>query len=270
LQFWLLYSSLESRCLNPADRANIQIGLDTLFRIEKFKTPSNLNEELEQSFGNIATEISHFNKISNTIRRASKKGQIIKTSGFKIKDNDGNDLEPLLLGHFEHYIRDRFLDITQVIREGFTHAMLLRRKRILYRRYRQGSTAIKPPNIASKASITFPVGQETVNSTEVKLKKDNNHIAVTTTTSSHTKGAMTLHPEQFRMAASTPSFVSTSKMIAFGSHEALNFPPAPGFAAKRKHKQLKEQRLTEYRAVLEAGEEASLATAKYNNVLAEI
>jgi len=63
----------------------------------------------------VATEISFLNKVSNTIRRASNEVQILKASSFQIKDDEGNDMEPLLLTHFEHYIGGRFPNINNTI-----------------------------------------------------------------------------------------------------------------------------------------------------------
>ncbi|RSM12538.1 hypothetical protein CEP52_002366 [Fusarium oligoseptatum] len=54
--------------------------------------PSTTNDRLAQSFLDIAAEISRLNKISNTIRRASKDTQVLKASNFQIKDDDGENV----------------------------------------------------------------------------------------------------------------------------------------------------------------------------------
>ncbi|KAH8586928.1 hypothetical protein B0O99DRAFT_695020 [Bisporella sp. PMI_857] len=211
-------------------------------------------EALERCFGDIATEISRLNKMSNTIQRASKEAQILKASDFRIKDDDGYDVEPLLLGHFERYIRDRFPNISNTIQERLACAMLLRRKRILYRRHRQGKMAPRPQKEVLKASIILPAARPTVPLAQGNPQQDDGQVvavAATTVVPSQIKSATTLLPEKFKTAASSPSVISASKTVALGNHEALNFPPAPGLAAKRKYEQLKSQRLAVHQTVLD-------------------
>ncbi|KAJ4248535.1 hypothetical protein NW757_008183 [Fusarium falciforme] len=47
------------------------------------------------------------------------------------------------------------------------------------------------------------------------------------------------------MVSSSPSVVSASRTIASGKHQVLAYPPAPGFAAKRRYEKLKSQRMIE-------------------------
>ncbi|TQN69463.1 Fatty acid oxidation complex subunit alpha [Colletotrichum shisoi] len=68
------------------------------------------SEGLKQSFAHIGAEISHLNKISNTIRKASKETHVQKATDFRIEDEDGNDVEPLLRRVFEHNVSDCFPD----------------------------------------------------------------------------------------------------------------------------------------------------------------
>ncbi|KAH6981610.1 hypothetical protein BKA56DRAFT_731124 [Ilyonectria sp. MPI-CAGE-AT-0026] len=227
------------------------------------------NERLERSFVDIATEISRLNKISNTIRSASKEAQIIKASDFQIID-DGNNVEPLLLGHFEHYIGDRFPNISESIQKRLARAMLLRRKRILHRRSRQGNTAIRPQKAVPEASITLPAAQPTVPSAEGNPKQDNGQIAAVAATiiaPSQIKSATTLAPNKFKIASSSPSIVSASKTVALANHEALVFPPAPGLAAKRKYEKLKSQRVADYCHEIELEEINSDGAEKLGELL---
>lgn len=222
------------------DRSNAHTDsnvLDVLGKAPETNAPSGPREALERPFGDIATEICRLNKISNTIRRASKEGEILKASSFQIKDDDGYDLEPFLLDLFENHIRDRFPNISETIQQRLARAMLLRRKRILHRRYRQGNTAIRPQKAVPEASITLPA---------VPLVQDGGQVAAvaaTTIVPSQIKSAITLLPDKFKMAASSPSVISASRTVALGNHEALNFPPAPWLAAKRKYERFKSQRL---------------------------
>jgi len=69
---------------------------------------------------------------------------------------------------------------------------------------------------------------------------------------SQTKTATTLAPETFQKVSSTPSFISQTKTIAFGNHEALVFPSPPGNRARRIYERSKAARLAPYTAALES------------------
>lgn len=129
------------------------------------------NERLEQCFVDITTEISCLNKALNTIRRASKEAQVLKVSDFQITDDDGNGVEPLLLGHFENHIGVRFPNISKIIQQRLARAMLFRQKRILYMRY-QGNAAIRPQKAIPKASTIFPAARPGEPSAHRDSKRD--------------------------------------------------------------------------------------------------
>ncbi|UPK95818.1 hypothetical protein LCI18_006753 [Fusarium solani-melongenae] len=208
------------------------------------------NDRLGQSFLDIAAEITRLNKISNTIRRASKDTQVLKASNFQIKDDEGENAEPLLLSHFGHHIGDWFPGISETIRQRLARAMLLRRKRILYRRHRQGNTSIRSENTIPQASVTLPDARPAAESSlQTASKKKGEKASVGRPTSkvapSQVKSATTLAPEKFKMVSSSPSVVSASRTIASGKHQVLTYPPAPGFAAKRRYEKLKSQRTIE-------------------------
>lgn len=196
--------------------------------------------------------------MSNMIRRASKETQMLKTKDFRIKDEDGNIVEPLLLDHFKRHIGDRFPTISDTIQQRLAEAMILRRRRILYRRQRQGNAAVQLQKITSKVSNILPGLEPIVPSAQANLpQQDNQNVtqAFPTFAPSQIKSATTLQPDKFKMAVSSPSVVSATVTIALGSHETLNFPVAPGTNAKRKYERLKEQRLKAYNDALNTLEE---------------
>lgn len=212
--------------------------------------PSDIQGQLRQSYIHIGSEISRLNKISNTIRRASRESQFEKANNFRITDEDGNNVESFLFTIFEHHINDRFPNINEGIRQRLVHAMLVRRKRILYRRHRQGIVAIQPQKIASKIAITLPPTTRTATSANGKVIQDNGKDLVISTfkaLSSVVQSATTLDPDKFKKASSSTSIVSSSKSVALDDHECVVFPPNPGIAIKRKYEQLRRQREDEYK-----------------------
>lgn len=212
------------------------------------------NKALERSFVDIATEIRHLNKISNIIRRASKEDHNSKAKDFQIRDDEGNNVEQELLGHFRRHIRDRFPKISDTIQQRLASAMVLRRKRILYRRHRQGNMAIRPQETVPEASVTLPSTPMNPLSVQRRTQRDKVPAAVVAPAifaPSRIESATTLATEKYKKAASTPSVVSASNTVALGSHDTLIFPPAPGFAAKRKYERLKSKRLAIHQDALD-------------------
>ncbi|KAF5984258.1 serine threonine phosphatase [Fusarium coicis] len=57
------------------------------------------NADFQQSMLDIAAEITRLNKISNTIRRASKHAQTLRAGDFTIKDDEGNDISKSICQH---------------------------------------------------------------------------------------------------------------------------------------------------------------------------
>ncbi|KAF4338103.1 serine threonine phosphatase [Fusarium beomiforme] len=203
------------------------------------------NESLQKALIDVAAEISRLNKISNTIRRASKETQALKASNFQIKDDEGNDVEDILLEHFRHHIGDRFPNLGETLQGRLARTMVVRRKRILYRRHRQGSTSIEPQKNVPENPVELPNAQLITSSEQDKTKSKSPKGTVSqpaTSTPSQVKSATTLAPEKFQRAAASPSVISASKTVALGNHEALVFPPAPGFALKKRYEQLKTRR----------------------------
>ncbi|KAK5992076.1 hypothetical protein PT974_05473 [Cladobotryum mycophilum] len=119
--------------------------------------PEAVDEKLSQSVREISRDISLLFKFSNTIRRASKESQnSIAATAFRIRDEDGNDVENFLQELFSRYIRDVFPDVSNEIKERLAKTMVLRRKRILYRRSRYGTPTIKIQQAQSQPLIASP------------------------------------------------------------------------------------------------------------------
>ncbi|KAL6835773.1 hypothetical protein J3E69DRAFT_373099 [Trichoderma sp. SZMC 28015] len=207
-----------------------------------------LDERLGKLLDYIAAEISHLNKMSNIIRKASQDSQNIQARDFHMTDEEGNDLQPILLSHYKRYIGEGFPTASVTIQQRLADAMILRRKRILYRRSRYGGTAIQLPKVENKVSLTLP-------DSLLQLEDKQKVIAP-----SQIKSATTLQPEKFKTAASSPSVVSTTMTVALGNHEALKFPTAPGLHAKRKYEQFKAEQLAAHHAMLGRADEPSSAT----------
>lgn len=123
--------------------------------------------------------------------------------------------------------------------------MLARRKRILYRRYRQGNTIIRL--------------QEQEVAHELVDKPDRTTIA-----QSQVMTATTLNSKKFKMAALNPSVVSSTKTVALINHQALVFPSAPGYVLKKKHDRIKNQHMIEFQHSIDSGLDRTHAEESLN------
>ncbi|KAI7773545.1 hypothetical protein LA080_010409 [Diaporthe eres] len=207
-----------------------------------------LDKSLNKSIRAAADQISLLNKLSNTIRRASKTTQNIQAaSSFQILDDEGNDAAGFMQKVFAHYVRDRFQATSEVIQQRLAATMVLRRKRVLYRRERYGDGPIGVEQVSSKPTVvaphreaTAPVSQHPGSGVQKRAESQRQSAIY-----SLTKSATTLAADHFRKAA-TPSVVSATKTVPLGSHEELSFPAAPLGAITMKVKQLSQQANSAY------------------------
>jgi hypothetical protein len=215
-----------------------------------------LSKSLERSYSDIAVEISHLNKMSNMIRRASKESQVLKIKNFQAKGEDQN-VERMLLNIFKRYINDKFPNASDIIQQRLAEAMVFRRKRILYWRYRQES-ATKLPKTGLDISSTLHELQTPVPPAQVDVPQEGKReteAAELVVAFSEIQSATTLQPDKFKKAAMSPS-IRSDKTIAVSGHEVLNFPTAPGANAKRKYEQLKKKRFAIHKVMLDKFNEA--------------
>ncbi|KAI1636334.1 hypothetical protein F4809DRAFT_650603 [Biscogniauxia mediterranea] len=212
---------------------------------------STVDEKFDQALRGIASEISLLHRFSNTIRRASKESQNHKAAeAFQIRDEHGNNVESFLKELFANHIRDRFPRVSDSIRQRLADSMLLRRKRILYRRSRYGKTSIRPQEVSYQPAITRPQAQPAMNLPREPSKPQVTVAPSQSAIQSVAQTATTLSPESFQKASS-PSVISTSKTVALSGHEHLRFPSAPYGGLLRKYNKLKKQLEEERIASLE-------------------
>ncbi|KAI4859353.1 hypothetical protein F4820DRAFT_453963 [Hypoxylon rubiginosum] len=241
-----------SRCLESLDSKESQKLDESLLEMDP---------KFDQSIRVIASEISLLHRFSNTIRRASKESQNHKAAeSYHIRDDEGNDAEPFLTELFSYHIRDQFPEVEEDICQRLAATMVLRRKRILYRRSRYGDTAIRTPQIPSQPQVTLPKVRPTVAVPEQPQESEQLQATVATSKSairSLAQSATTLALDDFHKA-SVPSVISVSKTVALSNHEDLVFPPAPLGRIERKYKELKKLRkeLLEKAGILVADGEA--------------
>ncbi|KAF4451008.1 hypothetical protein F53441_5955 [Fusarium austroafricanum] len=254
--------SLDSRLRESLDVRDAIIGLlETLkYRVETCsrilngvilqsaeKSIMEFPEEFSGALAELRDEISLLHRISNTIRRASKETQNVKAAQvFRIKDDEGNDAEPFLRQLFLNYVHDRFRGVSNAICQRLANSMLLRRKRILYRRNRYGKTAIRLPEVVAMPVISHPVQEPTGQTTQGPMKRRAVEAPARSSIQSTTRTATTLSPEKFRRAA-VPSVISMSKTVALSNADELCFPSPPIARLQNKYNEAKKKIETQCR-----------------------
>ncbi|KAI1461196.1 hypothetical protein F4805DRAFT_415028 [Annulohypoxylon moriforme] len=188
------------------------------------------NGDFERISDGISSQVGLLHELSNTIRKASRESQDVKAAAsFQIRDDEGNDMEDVLKVYFMRNLRDCFPDSSDSIRDRLATTMILRRKRILYRRSRYAVNPIKhtqpvtKPQIESQVVVPrqeTPDREQTFPSQAIKTGAEPSNIY------SVVQSATTLEPQNFQRA-SAPSLVSHVKSVDLGSHEELVFPPRP-------------------------------------------
>lgn len=190
-----------------------------------------MSEPLRQALNAVAEDIRLLYKLSNTIRRASAESHDVEaTTTFEITDADGNNLGQLFKDEFAApLLRMKFPDASERIRARLASAMLLRRRRILYRKSHQAAKPkiLRKPTAAETAKEP-PRAWETVavSDSNTESFKPSQSLPTRSRVLSQAHTATTLDPEKFHQA-STPSHVSTAESIPLTQDDELDFPPIP-------------------------------------------
>lgn len=130
--------------------------------------------------------------------------------------------------HLRHYflkaLHDRFPESSDSIRDRLCSTMLLRRKRILYRRKRYSAQPAALPLPASK-----PVATIEARPTQWKQeqRQETAQLAIPPSIIHSTTQSATILVSQDFQRASAPSVVSRTKTVDLSAHEDLFFPPIP-------------------------------------------
>lgn len=219
----------------------------------------------------VANDISLLYQLSNTIRRAGRESQNSKAASlFEIKDAEGNNIENLLEARFLHNLTDKFPGCDEKLRQRLAATILLRRKRILYRRFRRPKdTATRLPIVPEPEVRQIPgtdrslppieVHQQEMGPAETHtLKRKPSMVRSQART---TKTTTTLDAAKLQLP-SAPSVLSVAKTIPLNSHDDLVFPPPPRAAILEWFRKLKAIRRSRHEARLRALPNFELYTAQ--------
>jgi hypothetical protein len=190
------------------------------------------DQEIDTILSSLSASIDWLHRLANLVRRASTSRQNAKASTFLLKDDQGGDATPVLEKLFRYWIKRDFPNVADDFCERLISTMILRRRRILYRRSRQNKLALrtaerirKPQHLAApSASAGIEEKLRELPEAPVAPMQAPSGVASTQQT------ATTVEPQTYLQVKSTPSRVSGAKTIAMTSGIEEMIPPPPHIA----------------------------------------
>ncbi|KAL4903147.1 hypothetical protein BDW74DRAFT_156725 [Aspergillus multicolor] len=235
-----------------------RLGFNRPVQEFRHENPVSESESLGSLVSGMAEEITLMHQLSNTIRKASRDGQNEKAAtAFKILDDDGNDIGQCFMDHFAlEIIQRRFPGCDRGLQKRLAATMLLRRKRILYRRSRYMKAPSKtssapdklvpnPTTLQAGLEVPVPIPIPVAQASEPIIQKSRS------TASSRAVTATTLNLELWKRA-SAPSVISRAKTIDWTIVQQFDFPPPPLGPIQRKLRALKQQHVVEFETLIDS------------------
>lgn len=199
----------------------------------EFQTEPVGYEKIDAILSSLSTSMDWLHRLANMIRRASTSRQNANANTFPLKDAQGNDATLVLTQLFEFRIKRAFPKVAVDIKDRLVSTMLLRRRRILYRRSRQAKLAprpakpapkrVKPTHSAPYAVSRLDIPERMPHETKAPMPS----VRAPSGTASTQYTATTVEPEAYRRVVSTPSRVSEARTIAMPSDykDMIPWPP---------------------------------------------
>ncbi|KAH8199179.1 hypothetical protein TruAng_006648 [Truncatella angustata] len=195
-----------------------------------------LSHDVQRLIRRCADDIGLLHRLSNAIRKAGRENQNSKaSSSFEIEDADGNNFEGVLEGNFAHHLEDQLPGCEDKLRRRLAFTVVLRRRRILYRRSRFPGNSFSP--LIVKAEPTIRVAPLQPRSTILAPVEQQ---SVRNTVFSKAETTMTVDVEMLKPPAAA-SDVSMTQTIPLKSEHNLIFPPPLRGTIRERFQKTKER-----------------------------
>ncbi len=199
--------------------------------------PSSESWTDEELIRSIRQTIDWLHRLSNLVRKARFASQNEKAAAFVIRDEVGTDITESLRCCFQALIKRDCKDVDEALVDRLAQTMILRRKRILYRRERQRRWAL--PQIDKKRiklNVLIPVPpppqSQDVGMSHTEEETTADHEASATSPKSQTPGALStltvsvVERDKYLQQASR-SQISRATTAPFRPSEQRLVPPHP-------------------------------------------
>ncbi|OCL12400.1 hypothetical protein AOQ84DRAFT_437031 [Glonium stellatum] len=198
-------------------------------------TKSEILSPLQDRLRVIEQTVDKLFRFSIAIRKPSLAAQNLKADSRAIKDEEGNDISSNFELFAREFVRRRFPDAHPILQDRISKAMLLRRRRFVYRQRHQYKLENKGPS-ANVAKITRLWAQSQASyPTTLKAENESPHLAAIL--SNHKEEATVLSctsasafpRNRFRAdSVLAPSTKASTAIYAYGNHaDAVQIPPPP-------------------------------------------
>ncbi|KAL6899982.1 hypothetical protein GGI43DRAFT_54469 [Trichoderma evansii] len=189
--------------------------------------------DLQRAVESMAREIALLHDLTRTIRRASKKANDVEEAiSFRIEDEKGNNVEERLANYFAANIRHQFPRLSNIIRLRLAEAMVIRRRRIIYKRLRYPKDPTKTIQPTIQPIIQQPNSIQTEDTVIISQHAGRPEVMTHLKpmglfiSKSLDKIVTPVAPKSFQKAA-TPPVVSQLQAMSLRSHEDYAFPSPP-------------------------------------------
>lgn len=185
----------------------------------------------------IHVTIDWLHRLSNLVRKASFGSQNQRAARFPLQDEAGNDITECLAGIFKHLIKRECGDISDQILNRLAQTMIIRRRRVLYRRSRQKRWALQQetyrPRQLDLPTELPPVQESDEPSEDHEGSELTENVALEpekrATVAPSGLTVTTLNQQEYKKLAA-PSRISRATTAPFQHNEKLLVPPRPRLA----------------------------------------
>jgi hypothetical protein len=195
---------------------------------------------VEDILRSIHETIDWLHRLSNLVRKASVATQNERAAAFVLRDEVGSDITDSLRTFYKAIIRRESRNIDDALVDRLAQTMILRRKRILYRRSRQTRWIMQQVDDSRRALDILPTqtphpsqdhagsqdGEETASSNTNPPANEHREASSMLT--------VTVVDRETYLKQATPSRISRATSAPFQPSEKLLVPPRPRAAGQGK------------------------------------
>ncbi|PKK44837.1 hypothetical protein CI102_13256, partial [Trichoderma harzianum] len=186
------------------------------------------NTQLLQS---IHQSIDWLHRLSNLVRKASFANQHKRADKFILKDDDDNDMSDTLTDYYTKLIKREFSGLQDTLVQRLAASMLVRRRRIMYRRSQQQRWKIPQVEPKTKSlELATPSSKSESTPLRPNVPLNNEKVLVSkpeAITTAPSRLTATTIDTNIRRRVSAPSGISKGSTAPLNEQSQLLIPPPP-------------------------------------------
>lgn len=184
-----------------------------------------------QLLHSIHQSIDWLHRLSNLVRKASFANQHKRADKFKLKDEDNNDMSDTLTDYYTKLIKREFSGMQETLVQRLAASMLVRRRRIMYRRSQQQRWKIPQVEPKTKSlKLATPSTKSVLAPLAPNVPIPNNKLVVSKPEgiiTAPSRLTITTIDTNIRRRVSAPSGISKGSTAPLNEQSMLLVPPPP-------------------------------------------